>query len=96
MFVVIVEFEIRPDAIDQFTDLALENAATSRDTEPGCRQFDVCVDPGAPTSVLLYEVYDDRRAFEVHLTLPHFLGFDVSAKRLALSKRVRMFSLASH
>jgi len=96
MFAVTVEFEVRPDAIDRFMELILENAATSRDTEPGCRQFDVCVDPGAPTSVLLYEIYDDRRAFDVHLTLPHFLGFDASAKPLVLSKRVRVLSLVSH
>jgi quinol monooxygenase YgiN len=56
----------------------------------------VCIDPAAPTSVFLYEVYDDRRAFDVHLTLPHFRGFDASAKPLVLSKRVRLFSLVSH
>jgi quinol monooxygenase YgiN len=96
MFVVTVEFEVRPEAIDRFKKLILENAATSRDTEPGCRRFDVCIDPAAPTSVFLYEVYDDRRAFDVHLTLPHFRGFDASAKPLVLSKRVRLFSLVSH
>jgi quinol monooxygenase YgiN len=96
MLVVTVEFEVRPEAIDRFMELILENSATSCDTEPGCRQFDVCVDPEVPTSVLLYEVYDDRRAFDVHLTLPHFLGFDASAKPLVLSKRVRLFSLVSH
>jgi quinol monooxygenase YgiN len=41
--------------------------------------------------VLLYETYDDRQAFDRHLTLPHFLAFDAAASSLVLSKRVRLF-----
>jgi quinol monooxygenase YgiN len=91
MFVVVVEFEVQPDARDRFLELIVENAATSRRLEPGCRQFDVCLDPNAPATVLLYETYDDRQAFDRHLTLPHFLAFDAAASSLVLSKRVRLF-----
>lgn len=90
MFVVVVEFEVRPEARDRFLDLVVENAKASRRIEPGCRQFDVCVDPQAPTTVLLYEIYDDREAFDRHLTLPHFLAFDVAARPLVLTKHVRL------
>jgi quinol monooxygenase YgiN len=91
MFVVVVEFEVRADARDRFLELVVENAATSRRSEPGCRQFDVCVDPNAPATVFLYEIYDDRQAFDRHLTLPHFLAFDAVARSLVHSKRVRLF-----
>jgi quinol monooxygenase YgiN len=47
------------------------NATATREREPGCRQFDVCTsaDDGL---VFLYEVYDDRAAFDAHLAAPHF------------------------
>ena len=90
MLVVVVEFEVRPDARDRFLELVVENAAASLRIEPGCRQFDVCVDPDAPATVLLYEIYDNRLAFDRHLTLPHFLAFDAAARSLVLAKRVRL------
>jgi quinol monooxygenase YgiN len=90
MFVVVVEFEVRAAARERFLSLVCDNAATSRRDEPGCRQFDVCVDPLSPAAVFLYELYDDRAAFDRHLTLPHFRDFDAPAGSLVLSKRVRL------
>lgn len=95
MFVVVVDLEIREEAIEQFMALARDNAATSRTSEPGCRQFDVCVDPKAPTSVFLHEVYDDRAAFDDHLRRPHFIAFDARTAPFVLSKRVRTLELVS-
>ena len=71
-FVLVVNLQIRPDVIDEFMSRALENAKASRDTEPGCRQFDVLVDPQDPTKVVFYEVYDNEAAFEAHQQTPHF------------------------
>ena len=53
MYVVIVDFKIKPERLAEFMPLMLENARASRETEPGCRQFDVCVDPKEKTSVFL-------------------------------------------
>lgn len=90
MFVVVVEFEVRAEARERFLALVRDNAATSHRDEPGCRQFDVCLDPQSPTTVFLYELYDDRAAFDRHLTLPHFRAFDAATGSLVLSKRVRL------
>ena len=46
-------------------------APPARD-EPGCRRFDVVEPPGEADRILLYEIYDDRAAFEAHLKTPHF------------------------
>jgi hypothetical protein len=39
--VVIPEFVVKPDCIDAFLALALDDASYSLADEPGCRQFDV-------------------------------------------------------
>jgi quinol monooxygenase YgiN len=75
MYVIVVDFRIKPERIGEFMPLMLENARISRDTEPGCRQFDVCVDPADKASVFLYEIYDDRGAFDAHLAAAHFKRF---------------------
>ena len=73
MYVVVVDFRIKPERLAEFMPLMLENARASRETEPGCRVFDVCVDPKDRTSVFLYEVYDDRAAFDAAVTHIHQL-----------------------
>lgn len=75
MYVVTVEFTIDPAQWDAFLPLMLDNAQRSRDDEPGCRQFDVCTDAGRPGVVYLYELYDDRAAFDTHLASAHFKAF---------------------
>ena len=74
-FVVIVSFRARPEFRDAFRDAMVENATASRTEEPGCRQFDVCIDDARPGSVFLYEIYDDAAAFDAHLGAPHYKAF---------------------
>jgi quinol monooxygenase YgiN len=92
MYVVVVDFEIKPDVIDPFRRLIRDNARRSVNDEPGCRQFDVCVDPTKPTSIFLYEVYDDRAAFDAHLKTAHFKEFDAATASMLANKQVRLLS----
>jgi (4S)-4-hydroxy-5-phosphonooxypentane-2,3-dione isomerase len=89
MYVVIVDFQIKPERVAEFMPLMVENARASRETEPGCRQFDVCVDPADKTRVFLYELYDDRAAFDAHLATAHFKRFDAAVGAMLASKAVR-------
>jgi quinol monooxygenase YgiN len=89
MYVVTVEFRIQPGHADAFLAAVIANARTSVEHEPGCRQFDVCTVPGQPDTVFLYEVYDDRAAFDAHLATPHFLSFDHLATAWVAAKSVR-------
>ena len=93
MYVVIVDFRIKPERLAAFMPLMLENARLSRETEPGCRQFDVCVDPADKTSVFLYEIYDDRAAFDAHLATAHFKRFDSAVGPMVATKVVRTLKL---
>ena len=91
MYAVTVTFRIRADQAEAFFDLICENAARSRADEPGCRQFDVCRNPGTPEVVYLYELYDDRAAFDTHLQAPHFKAFDAASADMIADKNIVTF-----
>lgn len=85
MFVLSVDLRIKPENIEGFIAQALENAAHSR-KEPGCKQFDVLVDPKDRSVVLLYEVYLDEKAFDAHQQTAHFKKYLAEAVPLLASR----------
>ena len=92
MYAVTVTFKVAPDRFDAFLPLMEENARQSLRVEPGCRRFDVCTDPSLPDTVFLYELYEDRAAFDVHLASVHFKSFDAAVAPMILDKTVRCFA----
>ncbi len=91
MYVVTVEFIVRPEHAAAFRSEVAANARRSCDAEPGCRQFDVCAVPDDPATIFLYEVYADRAAFEAHLATSHFRSFDARVGSWVVRKTVRTF-----
>jgi quinol monooxygenase YgiN len=85
MFVLQVNLRIKPENVDAFMKKALENARDAR-KEPGCKQFDVLVDPKDATKVLLYEVYADEKAFDAHQQTAHFKKYVAEAVPLLASR----------
>ena len=94
MFVLSVALRIKPENVESFLAKALENAAHSR-KEPGCRQFDVLVDPKDRTVAMLYEVYDDDKAFDAHQQTPHFKKYLAEAVPLVASRERHIWKHAS-
>jgi (4S)-4-hydroxy-5-phosphonooxypentane-2,3-dione isomerase len=88
MLALIVEFRIKPAHIDAFEHSIVENARASRETEPGCRQFDVCRDPADPSVFFLYELYDDDAAIQAHLQTPHYLQMNQATAGWVDAKKV--------
>ena len=88
-FVLEVKIRIKPESVDAFMAKLAENAKGAR-TEPGCKTFDVSVDPNDRTSVMLYEVYADEKAFQAHQETPHFQKYLAEAIPL-LASRERKF-----
>lgn len=86
-FVVIAEFQVKPDAMAAFLAAALDDARHSVADEPGCRQFDVVRPEGAGDRVLFYEVYDSRAAFDAHLETPHLARFRDAFPSLIVEER---------
>jgi quinol monooxygenase YgiN len=84
-----VSIQIKPENVDAFMQKVIENGKAAR-AEPGCRQFDVLVDPDDKTKVMLYEVYDDQNAFEAHQAGAAFKKYLAEAVPL-LASRSRQF-----
>lgn len=93
-FVIVVEFRIHAGQMAAFRKLMDENARTSCRDEPGCRRFDVLTSAKDGDHILLYEIYDDRAAFEAHVKTPHFAIFNRESAPLVADKVVKEYTLA--
>ena len=92
-FVLVVTIKIKPENVERWMKMALENAREAR-KEPGCRQFEVLVDPKDRTRVLLFEIYNDDKAFEAHQATPHFKKYLAEAVPLLASRERQVFARA--
>lgn len=93
-FVITVSFRLKPGTMAAFRPLIDANATASCRNEPGCRRFDVLVPPDDRDHVFLYEIYDDRAAFDAHLRTAHFAAFDRGSAELIAEKTVNIYDLA--
>ncbi len=91
-FAVVVTFQIKPENMDEFMPLMVQNAATSLAIEPGCHQFDIATDPERPEEVFLYEVYADSGAFQAHLASAHFKTFDAAVAPMIAEKEIKTYA----
>jgi (4S)-4-hydroxy-5-phosphonooxypentane-2,3-dione isomerase len=87
-FVLVVEFQVKPERLAEFDERIAVNANASVANEPGCRQFDVLRALDDPCRVVLYEVYDSEDAFKMHLDQPHTKAFLEAAKELVAKQTV--------
>jgi (4S)-4-hydroxy-5-phosphonooxypentane-2,3-dione isomerase len=92
MFAVTVTFRIVHKQSAAFMPLMIENARASLALESGCHRFDVLTDPGRPDEVFLYELYEDRAAFDAHMQTEHFLQFNRASADMIEDKEVKTFS----
>ena len=95
MHVAVVRFEVKPDRVEDFRAAVEQHAATALAREPGCRQFDVCIDATSPGHVLTYEVFDDEAAFKAHLESPHMAEFRAKVKDMVAARRVEGYRIVS-
>ena len=89
MFVVTVDFTAAESRAEALLAALRENAAHSLADEPGCRRFDVCRTEGAAGRFFLYEIYDDRAAFDAHRATAHYAAFTEATRDLVAEKTVR-------
>ncbi len=90
--VVIAEFQVKPGKMPDFLAAARDDARHSVADEPGCRQFDVICPEGSDDTVVFYEVYDSRAAFDAHLQTPHLKRFQQAFPPLIVEERPVRFS----
>ena len=92
-FVIMVDFRLKPGARSAFRRLIDENARASCREEPGCRRFDVLEPAAEADRIVLYEIYDNRAAFDAHIKTRHFACFNEESASLVADKKVMEFSL---
>ena len=90
-YVITVDFWLKPGALEPFLTLIKENARKSLAEEAGCDRFDVMIEKGKPDHVLLYEIYQNRAAFDVHLKSRHFAEFSTASKPYVKDKKIVEF-----
>ena len=88
MFVVLVFLEVERAYQDDMRAALITYARMCIEREPGCRRYDVCLDPVDGTAFLLYQVYDDEAAYLQHRELPHYAEFRILADPWTRSRRV--------
>ena len=93
MYVVTVVFEVEPQFAAAFREAVLKQAANSMNLEPGCSRFDVCFDRARAERFFLYEIYDDRAAFDLHMASDHFADFDRRVAPWTVVKAVETWEL---
>lgn len=92
-FVIVVDFRVKPGQMAAFRKLIDDNARASVRDEPGCSRFDVCANRKDQERILLYEIYDDRAAFDAHLKTRHFAVFNEASAPLVADKTVAEYDL---
>jgi (4S)-4-hydroxy-5-phosphonooxypentane-2,3-dione isomerase len=93
-YVLQVQITIKPENVDKFMPKVLQNAAAAR-KEPGCRTFDVNVDPADRTKVMLYEIYKDEAAFQEHQKGEAFKKYLAEAVPLLASRERKFWTRAN-
>jgi len=95
-FVVLAQFRIKPGKRERFVELAAIDATAAVANEPGCRRFDVLVPHESSQRVVLYEIYDDRAAFDAHLKTPHLAAFRKGIAELIDDRQIETFEVHEH
>ncbi len=72
MYVVCVSIWVKPENVNQFIEVVLDNSTNTR-KEPGNIRFDVLRGDEEPNRFLLYEVYKSKEDFVKHQQTPHYL-----------------------
>jgi quinol monooxygenase YgiN len=92
-FAIIATIEVPPGRRDQFLSLLMDHRARCLKDEPGTLQFDVLAPREDDTKVLLYELYQDEPAFDVHFSGPSITRLREEAAGMILKVEATRCSL---
>jgi autoinducer 2-degrading protein len=70
-----VKITLKPGTRDKFLEVASAHRGRVLDREPGCHHFDVLVPDDEENQVCLYEIYEDRAAFDLHVATEYMAAY---------------------
>ena len=88
MYVVTVNFRIKPPHVALFRATVLRQAKNSLEREADCTRFDVFMSPDDEHAVFLLDEYTDRAAFDAHCKTEHFREFSSAVSSWVDEKQV--------
>ncbi len=88
MLIVQVYIHVKPDQVESFKQVTLENARNSIE-EPGIARFDVLQQEDDPTRFELVEVYRTPQAAAAHKETAHYKKWAEVAPPMMQSERTR-------
>lgn len=71
MYAITVQLKVKPERVEDFLALTLENATEAR-KEPGCVRFDVLRNEKEPDRFFFYEVYRTPEDHKAHQQTAHY------------------------
>ncbi len=89
VYIVHVFIHVKPECIDAFRDVSIENAKQSI-KEPGIARFDVIQQADDPTRFVLVEVYRSESAPANHKQSAHYNVWKDSAEKMMVEPRTRV------
>ncbi len=89
MYIVHVFIHVKPEYIEEFRAVSIENARQSI-KEPGIARFDVIQQPDDPTRFVLVEVYRSDIAPAEHKQTPHYNTWKDKAEMMMVEPRTRI------
>ena len=93
MLVVAVFIEAKRDQGAGMREALLTHAAKCRAKEPGCRRYEVGLDPVDPNAFLLFQVYESEAAYLAHREFPHYAEFRLKVDPWTAARRVLTYEL---
>ncbi len=88
MVILEVYIHVKPDQIEAFKQVTLENARHSVQ-EPGCARFDVLQQEDDPTRFVLFEVYRSPEGQAAHRESAHYKKWAEVAPPMMQGERTR-------
>ena len=88
MHILLVNLKVKADCVETFTAATLKNARASR-CETGIVSFELLADKKDPCSFLLYEVYTQPEAQQLHRLTEHYKQWKEATADMFESPAVR-------
>ena len=88
MFVVHIYVQVKPEYIEEFKKISIENARSSV-KEPAIARFDVIQQSDDPTRFILVEAYLDESGVANHKQTAHYNKWRETAEKMIVGERTR-------
>ncbi len=84
MVALVVTLDVKPEHYEKFLEERAAHAGRSLSKEEGCVRFDILLPKDGGTRVMLYELYADQAALDLHAASDHIAYFrDLSSDMVA-------------